>query len=125
MTCSGHRQAPGPYGPPQTQRRRFPNGCCVLVKRFTAKGEKSGAVAGVYDPVDGYGAVAFENHLNVIHRDHAPLPRPEAEALAEFLNSDLVDTYFRMFSGSTQVNGLSAFQVGVRVSSSAQSGLPA
>ena len=48
--------------------------------------------------------MAFENHLNVIHRDHAPLHRPEAQALAEFLNSNLVDTYFRMFSGSTQVN---------------------
>ena len=89
---------------PETQRQLFPNGCYVLVKRFTAKEEKRRVVAGVYDPVDGYGAVAFENHLNVIHRDHAPLPRPEAEALAEFLNSDLVDTYFRMFSGSTQVN---------------------
>ena len=88
----------------QTRRRLFPNGCYVLVKRFTAKEEKRRVVACAYDPVDGYDSVAFENHLNVIHRDHAPLHRPEAQALAAFLNSDLVDTYFRMFSGSTQVN---------------------
>lgn len=89
---------------PQTRQRLFPNGHYVLVKRFTAKEEKRRVVACVYDPVDGYNSVAFENHLNVIHRDHAPMHCPEAQALAEFLNSDLVDTYFRMFSGSTQVN---------------------
>ncbi len=89
---------------PQTRRWLFPNGIYVLVKRFTAKEERRRVVAGVYDPVDGYDHVAFENHVNVIHRDHGPLRRSEAESLAEFLNSDLVDTYFRMFSGSTQVN---------------------
>lgn len=89
---------------PQTRRWLFPNGIYVLVKRFTAKEERRRVVACVYDPVDGYGHVAFENHVNVIHRDHGPLRRPEAESLVNFLNSDLVDTYFRMFSGSTQVN---------------------
>lgn len=89
---------------PQTRRWLFPNGVYVLVKRFTAKEERRRVVACVYDPVDGYDHVAFENHVNVIHRDHGPLRRSEAESLAAFLNSDLVDTYFRMFSGSTQVN---------------------
>ena len=89
---------------PQTLRWLFPNGHYVLIKRFTAKEEKRRVVACVYNPVDGYDFVAFENHVNVIHRDHAPLRRSEAVGLADFLNSDLVDTYFRMFSGSTQVN---------------------
>lgn len=89
---------------PQTLRWLFPNGHYVLIKRFTAKEEKRRVVACVYDPVDGHDSVAFENHVNVIHRGHGPLRRSEAVGLAEFLNSDLVDTYFRMFSGSTQVN---------------------
>ena len=89
---------------PQTRRWLFPNGHYVLVKRFTAKEERRRVVACVYAPVDGYDLVAFENHVNVVHRDRGPLERPEAEALASFLNSELVDTYFRMFSGSTQVN---------------------
>ncbi len=89
---------------PQTFRWLFPNGHYVLIKRFTAKEEKRRVVACVYAPVNGHDFVAFENHLNVIHRDHAPLHRSEAVGLADFLNSDLVDTYFRMFSGSTQVN---------------------
>ena len=98
------RKPQGFTAAPQTRRWLFPNGHYVLVKRFTAKEEKRRVVACVYDPVDGYDSVAFENHVNVIHRDHAPLHPSEAAALAEFLNSDLVDTYFRMFSGSTQVN---------------------
>jgi adenine-specific DNA-methyltransferase len=89
---------------PQTLRWLFPNGHYVLVKRFTAKEERRRVVACVYAPVDGYDLVAFENHVNVIHRDRGPLKRSEAVELADFLNSDLVDIYFRMFSGSTQVN---------------------
>ena len=89
---------------PQTLRWLFPNGHYVLVKRFTAKEERRRVVACVYAPVDGYDLVAFENHVNVVHRGRGPLERSEAEALANFLNSNLVDTYFRMFSGSTQVN---------------------
>ena len=89
---------------PQTLRWLFPNGHYVLVKRFTAKEERRRIVACVYTPIDGYDHVAFENHVNVIHRDRAPLSRIEAENLVDFLNSDLVDIYFRMFSGNTQVN---------------------
>ena len=63
---------------PETQRQLFPNGCYVLVKRFTAKEEKRRVVAGVYDPVDGYGAVAFENHLNVIYRGPRPAAPPRS-----------------------------------------------
>ncbi len=98
------RKAQGFRVASQTRRWLFPNGHYVLIKRFTAKEEKRRVVACVYDPVYGYDFVAFENHVNVIHRDHAPLHRSEAVGLADFLNSDLVDTYFRMFSGSTQVN---------------------
>ena len=107
QASSGPSVARKPQGfkvAPQTLRWLFPNGHYVLVKRFTAKEEKRRVVACVYDPVVGYDSVAFENHVTVIHRDHAPLQRSEAAGVADFLNSDLVDTYFRMFSGSTQVN---------------------
>ena len=86
------------------QRLLFPNGPYVLIKRFTAKEERRRVVAGVYLPVDGYDYVAFENHVNVMHRNRGPIGESEARQLAAFLNSELVDTYFRMFSGSTQVN---------------------
>lgn len=88
----------------ETKRMLFPNGPYVLIKRFTAKEERRRVVAGVYLPIDGYDYVAFENHVNVIHRNRSPIKESEAVQLADFLNSELVDTYFRMFSGSTQVN---------------------
>ena len=87
-----------------TERLLLPNGHYVLVKRFTAKEERRRVVARVYRPIDGYDSVAFENHLNVVHHNRAPLREEEALRIAGFLNSELVDTYFRMFSGSTQVN---------------------
>lgn len=88
----------------KTARQLYPNGHYVLVKRFTSKEEKRRVVATVYEPIDGFEEVAFENHINVIHCNRAPIPFDLAEEIAEYLNSDDVDTYFRMFSGSTQIN---------------------
>jgi adenine-specific DNA-methyltransferase len=48
--------------------------------------------------------VAFENHLNYYHLRGAGLPATVARGLTAFLNSTLVDSYFRQFSGHTQVN---------------------
>ena len=87
-----------------TRRMLFPNGPYVVIKRFSAKEERRRVVAGTYLPVEGYDYVAFENHVNVVHRNRGPICELEAVELANFLNSELVDTYFRMFSGSTQVN---------------------
>jgi adenine-specific DNA-methyltransferase len=42
--------------------------------------------------------------LNYIHRPGGELTRAETVGLAAFLNSPLVDAYFRAISGSTQVN---------------------
>ncbi|MDZ4258835.1 MAG: Eco57I restriction-modification methylase domain-containing protein [Gemmatimonadales bacterium] len=82
-----------------------PTGCYVLTKRFTSKEERRRIVAAVFDG-DRVGgpAVAFENHLNYFHRDGAGLPRTLALGLAMFLNSTIIDQYFRQFSGHTQVN---------------------
>jgi adenine-specific DNA-methyltransferase len=77
----------------------------VLVKRFSAKEERRRVVAGIYDPLRiPSEQVAFENHLNFYHVRGAGLPVNLAKGLAAFLNSTLVDSYFRQFSGHTQVN---------------------
>jgi adenine-specific DNA-methyltransferase len=77
----------------------------VLVKRFSAKEERRRVVAAVYDPARVQdGRVAFENHLNYYHLRGAGLPITVAKGLTAFLNSTLVDSYFRQFSGHTQVN---------------------
>jgi adenine-specific DNA-methyltransferase len=48
--------------------------------------------------------VGFENHLNYFHIHGQGLSMPLAKGLAAFLNSTIVDDYFRRFSGHTQVN---------------------
>jgi len=88
----------------ESKRHVYPNGHYVVLKRFTAKEEKRRIVASVYSPVDGHDFVAFENHLNVVHRDRGPISLEAAVEIADFLNSDDIDIFFRMFSGNTQVN---------------------
>ena len=90
---------------PNTESLLVPAGTYVLVKRFSAKEEKRRVTAAVCDPArlpgDDYG---FENHLNYFHRRGNGLPIVFAKGLAAYLNSTLVDAYFRQFSGHTQVN---------------------
>lgn len=82
-----------------------PNGYYVLVKRFSSKEERRRVSAVVYDPTFmATSVVGFENHLNYFHNDGHGIEAELAHGLAAFLNSTLVDTYFRQFNGHTQVN---------------------
>ncbi len=82
-----------------------PSDLYVLVKRFSSKEERRRIVACLYDPKQvNSERVAFENHLNYFHIRGRGLPMSLAKGLAAFLNSTVVDSYFRQFSGHTQVN---------------------
>lgn len=90
---------------PETQSQLNPNGTYVLVKRFSPKEERRRVVAAVYGPEAAPGDfVAFENHLNYFHRRGRGLSGRMAIGLAAYLNSSLLDAYFRQFNGHTQVN---------------------
>jgi adenine-specific DNA-methyltransferase len=82
----------------------LPEGWYCVVKRFSAKEERRRIVAAVWSPDKTPGKVAFENHMNVFHIDGAGLDRDTAFGLSMWLNSTLVDKFFRTFSGHTQVN---------------------
>ena len=89
-----------------TEKWLYPCGYYCVVRRFSSKEEKRRVVASVVDP-DVFGkpkALGFENHLNLFHENKCSLPQALAHGLAVFLNSTLVDNYFRCFSGHTQVN---------------------
>lgn len=81
------------------------SGVYLLTKRFTSKEERRRLVACIFDPqnVDTEW-LGFENHLNYFHADGHGLDRNLAVGLFAFLNSTVVDQYFRRFSGHTQVN---------------------
>jgi adenine-specific DNA-methyltransferase len=89
----------------RAQELLVPEGIYVLVKRFTSKEERRRIVACIYDPARIRAErVGFENHLNYFHAKGSGLPMALAKGLAAFLNSTLVDVFFRQFNGHTQVN---------------------
>lgn len=88
-----------------SRRWLMPNGWYVLTRRFSAKEEKRRIVAAICDPASfSAELIGFENHLNVFHQRKDGLDPTIAKGLAVYLNSTLVDHYFRQFSGHTQVN---------------------
>ncbi|HEU4905118.1 MAG TPA: N-6 DNA methylase [Solirubrobacterales bacterium] len=90
---------------PASEKLLLPNETYVLVKRMTSKEERRRVRAAVSDPSAAPGPqIAFENHLNVFHRENRGLPPGLARGLAAFLNSSLVDCYVRQFNGHTQIN---------------------
>ena len=88
-----------------SRRLIVPNETWVLVKRFTAKEERRRVVASVYagGTLPGSG-IGIENHLNYFHCRGRGLPLPLARGLATYLNSTMVDQYFRAFNGHPPVN---------------------
>ena len=89
----------------ETRKLLLPAGNYVLVKRFSSKEERRRIVANVLEADDlDTVHVAIENHVNVFHHRNAGLALDLAWGLATYLNSTIVDVFFRQFNGHTQVN---------------------
>jgi adenine-specific DNA-methyltransferase len=103
--CSVNKKSNAIVSCSETQDLLIPSGFYVLVKRFSAKEEKRRVIAAIFDPGRVKSRlIGFENHLNYYHSNGNGLPENLAKGLAAFLNSMLVDSYFRLFNGHTQVN---------------------
>jgi adenine-specific DNA-methyltransferase len=101
----GYRKPNAIVADPSTAGLLLPADLYVLVKRFSAKEETRRVVASVYSPADVPAErVGFENHLNVFHCNGSGLEQTLALGLTVWLNSNILDTHFRQFSGHTQVN---------------------
>ena len=83
----------------------LPNRNYVILRRFSAKEDKRRITAA---PHIGRSIkteeIGLENHLNFIHKPGSELSPDEAFGLAALLNSELMDRYFRIASGNTQVS---------------------
>jgi adenine-specific DNA-methyltransferase len=89
----------------ETEKWLYPNGCYVVVRRFSSKEEKRRVMAYVvYPAVFDSPMLGFENHLNVLHCEKRGIQEDLARGLCLFLNSTALDEQFRRFSGHTQVN---------------------
>jgi adenine-specific DNA-methyltransferase len=83
----------------------MPNGNYVLLRRFSAKEDKRRLISAPFiaEKFD-FEQIGFENHLNVIFKRKGTLPASEIVGLSALLNSAIIDRYFRIVNGNTQVN---------------------
>lgn len=77
----------------------------VLLRRFSAKEEQRRLIAAPYlaDHFD-YELIGLENHLNFIYCRDGEISEATVIGLSALLNSGLIDRYFRISNGNTQVN---------------------
>lgn len=79
----------------------------VLVKRFSSKEQKKRVHAGVLLRSQmKFERIGIENHLNYIYKYGDLLSVEEAYGVAGILNTSIIDIFFRMLNGSTQVNAV-------------------
>lgn len=79
----------------------------VLLRRFSSKEERRRLVAAPLLSSDldcRCQQVGLENHLNYVYRQGGDLTVAEVVGLSALFNSALVDRYFRVVNGNTQVN---------------------
>lgn len=90
----------------KTSRVLIPVKNYVLMKRLTSKCSKKRIFAAPFlrKEFKNFKLVGFENHLNYICGINRDLDINEVNCLCAFLTSDIVDEYFRIINGSTQVN---------------------
>ena len=87
------------------QKQLVKNVTQIVLRRFSAKEEPRRITAAVLsEKMFGTEFIALENHLNYLYRPEGALSYEEAIGLTAFLNSSLVDRYFRIISGNTQVS---------------------
>ena len=76
----------------------------IIVRRFSTKEEKRRIVATYYDGNLPEKFIGFDNKLNIYHCKKNGLEKDLALGLYIYLNSTLLDKYYRLFGGHTQVN---------------------
>lgn len=77
----------------------------ILVRRFSAKDDKSRLIAAPYfsNSID-FGYIGIENKLNYMYKNQGHFDRNEMIGISALLNSRLYDQYFRMFNGNVNVS---------------------
>lgn len=89
----------------QSKSILIPNKNYIFLRRFSSKDDKSRLIAAPY--FCNYAESSFigvENKLNYIYRKNEHLRRNEVVGLCAILNSQLFDSYFRMFNGNVNVS---------------------
>jgi adenine-specific DNA-methyltransferase len=90
---------------PASVKHLVPTRNYVLLRRFSAKEERRRLTASWFLHTEGRGSyLALENHINYVYHAARELTIDEVYGLTALFNSALLDRYFRIISGNTQVN---------------------
>lgn len=90
---------------PQSLKHLVPTRNYVLLRRFSAKEERRRLTASCFlQAGETRSYLALENHLNYVYHADRELTVEEVYGLTALFNSALLDRYFRIISGNTQVN---------------------
>ena len=91
---------------PSTKSILLPVKNYVLIKRFTSKEQNRRIFATplISAHFNTHEYIGLENHLNYIHKPQGEMTVDEVYGLVVILNTKLVDTFFRILNGNTQVN---------------------
>lgn len=78
----------------------------ILVKRFTSKEESRRIQPALYNHVDfnDFDKIGVENHVNFIEKEKGYMSMEEQYGIFCYFNSTIVDKYYRIINGNTQVN---------------------
>ena len=77
----------------------------ALLRRFSAKEDRRRLISAPFIGEQfNFEQIGFENHLNMIYKKKGMLSTHETIGLSALLNSAIVDRYFRIVNGNTQVN---------------------
>lgn len=77
----------------------------LVIKRFSSKEQKRRINIGfIFKKNMNCNFLGLENHLNYIYKVNDDFTDEEMKKLGEFLSSQIVDKYFRIINGNTQVN---------------------
>lgn len=106
IDATGRRGSPRFLRMHTTVRKHiYDPGVYVAMNRFSPPEQVPRAKARLIDATGEHG-VAFENHVNVIHRNGRPLEYDEAEALLDALSHPSIDQQLAGLSSSTHVNAI-------------------
>lgn len=79
---------------------------CVLLRRFSSKEDKRRLVTAPFfkEKFERFEYIGLENHLNYIYATRFEMSPDDIVGLSALLGSSLLDRYFRIVNGNTQVN---------------------
>lgn len=90
---------------PESLGKQIRNGNYIFIKRFTAKEEKRRLQCALFRKSGCESRfISAENHVNYVVKKDGEMADDELYGLFVLFNSHIVDQYYRILDGSTQVN---------------------